>query len=283
MATPLLSRAEIGLRAPRSRTIRRLGEDTAHYGGPSPWSGVDRSSAARFYATADHARCATIWRAYQAFHMDTRGWQDIAYSSGVCPHGTRYQGRDKDVRTAAQGTTAGNDASHATCYIAGEGDPLTPQAKAAFRDESVRLRGLRKGHRDWKPTACPGTELYRWVHSAQTVPQEDDLDMDKATFKAWLAEGLDEQAIITGIAGGPRPWYGKAFEWIYKGARDAIATRTIVTSIARKVDALDGLDEAEVARQVLDGLDPSAIAAAIPDDIAERVVDEIHARTAPPA
>ena len=245
---------------------------------------VDRSSAARFAATTDHNRCPTIMRAYQAFHMDQRGWQDFAYSSGACPHGVRYEGRGKDVRTAAQGTTVGNDTSHATCYLAGDGDPLTDGAKRAFADESARLDGLRRGHRDWKPTACPGDPLYAWVHGGQpTTPTtpEDDLDMDKATFKAWVAEALDDQALITGIAGGPRPWYGKAFRWIYDGARDAIATRTIVTSIAAKVDALDDIDEAEVARRVLDGLDPEAIAAAIPDDIAERVVDEIHARTAP--
>lgn len=145
--------------------------DTAHYGGPSPWgSGVDRSSAVRFHATADHNRCATIVRAYQAFHMDSRGWADIAYSSLVCPHGHRYEGRGLDARTAAQGTNIGNNTSHATCYIAGDGDPLTPQAMAAYVDESHRLRGLKKGHRDWKPTACPGDPLYRWVHSGQSAP-----------------------------------------------------------------------------------------------------------------
>lgn len=171
MPTPFHSRSDWGARPARYETHRYLGEDTAHYGGPSPWgSNVDRSSAARFYATADHNRCATIWRAYQAFHLDSRGWADIAYSSGVCPHGHRYEGRGPDVRTAAQGTTAGNNASHATCYIAGAGDPLTDQAKAAFADESRRLRGLRKGHRDWKSTACPGDPLYRWVHSGLSVP-----------------------------------------------------------------------------------------------------------------
>jgi hypothetical protein len=102
--------------------------------------------------------------------MDAKGWQDIAYSSLVCPHGTRYEGRGHDVRTAANGTTAGNDASHATCYIAGDDDPLTEQAKAGFADESVRLDGLHKGHRDWKPTACPGDPLHNWVHDGQHVP-----------------------------------------------------------------------------------------------------------------
>jgi hypothetical protein len=107
--------------------------------------------------------------------------------------------------------------------------------------------------------------------------QEDDF-VDKATFIKWFDEAIDRHAEIHGIAGGPRPWYGRTIEWIYKGARDAIATRAIVTSIAAKLDALTDVDEGEVARLVLDGLDPAAIAAAIPADLADQVADELASR-----
>lgn len=173
MASPLVSRAAAGLRPPARVTAAALHQDTAHWGGPSPWTGggIDRSSAARFAATTDHARCATIWRAWQAFHMGPeRGWSDIAYSSGVCPHGWRYEGRGPRVRTAANGTNPGNSNSHATCYIGGQGDPLTDQAKRAFRDESARLAGLDRVHSDWKQTDCPGDALRRWVHAGMPVP-----------------------------------------------------------------------------------------------------------------
>lgn len=170
-STPLVSRAGWGARAPLSVTARNLTENTAHYGGPSPWpAGADRSSSARFAASTDHARCPAIVRAYQAFHMDQRGWQDIAYSSLVCPHRTRYEGRGKDVRTAANGTTTGNNVSHATCYIAGDGDPLTDGAKWAYLDEHVRLEGLDKVHSDWKSTACPGAPLRAWVKAGHPAP-----------------------------------------------------------------------------------------------------------------
>ncbi len=219
MGTPLVSRAAAGLRPPRSVTRRDLTENTAHYGGPSPWSASsDRSTPARFAATTDHNRCASIWRAWQAYHMDVKGWQDIAYSSGVCPHGTRYEGRGHDVRTAANGTTAGNSASHATCYIAGDGDPLTDEAKAGFADERVRLEGLDKGHRDWKPTKCPGDDLYGWVHGGQpvpspprpTVPQEDD-DMrivkcfeDQSAARRWLLVTGSVYSVLTKEPKGDR-------------------------------------------------------------------------------
>jgi hypothetical protein len=181
-------------------TRRDLTEDTAHWGGPSPWgAGVDRSTAERFMATCDHNRCATIVRAYQNFHMDSREWQDIAYSSLVCPHGHRYEGRGHDVRTAANGTTAGNNVSHATCYIAGTGDPFTDAAKLAYADESNRLDGLTKGHRDWKLTECPGDKVYAWVHGGQPLPAtppEDDMPYTKAELLELIETGVENALAV---------------------------------------------------------------------------------------
>jgi hypothetical protein len=137
---------------------------TIHYGGPSPWgSGVDRSSAARFQASADHRRCASILRAYQAYHLDTRGWCDLAYNAAVCPHGVRYEGRGPGVRSGAQGTNEGNRRSYAVVGLWGSGDPLTVAAKRAFYDEASRFGfPLKWGHRDWKSTSCPGDPAYGW-------------------------------------------------------------------------------------------------------------------------
>jgi hypothetical protein len=170
-STPFHSRAAWGARPPRSRTSIRSPEGTTlHYGGPSPWTGVDRSSWARFVATADHARCPTIMRAYQRFHLDTRGWADFAYSSGDCPHGHRYEGRGPGIRTAAQGTTAGNDRSYAVCLLIGDGDPITDPAKFAALDEGRRLARLRWGHRHWKVTLCPGAPAFAWVTAGFPAP-----------------------------------------------------------------------------------------------------------------
>ena len=164
MATPFLTRAALELRPPRAITALLTAEGiTAHYAGPSPWGKVDRSSAARFEATTDHARCATIWRAWQAFHMNDRGWSDIAYNSGICPHGWRLEGRGIGVRSAANGTSAGNRRSYAFCYLGGEGDPLTDPAREAFLDEAARYGvPLRWEHRDWKSTQCAGPAIRAW-------------------------------------------------------------------------------------------------------------------------
>lgn len=151
--TQFVTRAEAGLRAPSgSYSVIAPEGITVHYGGPSPWAGP-----------ADHARCASIWRAWQAFHIDERGWVDIAYTSGVCPHGARYEGRPSSSRTAAQGTHEGNRRSLAVVYIAGVGDPLTDEARWGFLDEAHRLGvPLRWVHSDWHATACPGDGLRQW-------------------------------------------------------------------------------------------------------------------------
>jgi len=64
-----LSRADLGLRPPRSRSLNihpAKGGCTLHWGGAG--SRID-----------DHGDCERIWKAWQDFHMDTRGWVDIAY------------------------------------------------------------------------------------------------------------------------------------------------------------------------------------------------------------
>lgn len=171
--TGFVTRSGWGARAPVcfSTNIRPEGI-TVHYGGPSPWGdAVDRSTADAFQATAAHARCPSILRAYQAYHLDTQGWCDLAYTSAVCPHGTRYEGRGPGRRTGANGTNDGNLRSYATVYIAGSGDPLTDAAKQGFLDEADRLgQPLRWSHLQWKSTACPGNPLDGWRRAGFPPP-----------------------------------------------------------------------------------------------------------------
>ena len=91
----LVTRAQWGARPPENRTalVRHDQLGTAvHYSG----SDADEQ--------ADHANCARRVRAIQDFHLDGRGWADIAYSYVACKHGYIYEGRGRGIRTAAQGT-----------------------------------------------------------------------------------------------------------------------------------------------------------------------------------
>src|SRR5690606_23826738 len=104
------SRATVGLRAPTSRPrfpgpLRGM---TAHWHGP-----------AMKLAGRPHAECRAGCGGIQTFHMDSDGWADVAYSFAVCHHAVAMEGRGTGVRTAANGTNAGNDTWLACIFLVG--------------------------------------------------------------------------------------------------------------------------------------------------------------------
>jgi len=148
-----VSRAEWGARwASSSTSITPVGV-AVHWEGPH-------------MGTPTHDRCAGIVRGFQAFHMDTNGWADIAYSAVVCPHGYVFEGRGRGHRTAANGSNDGNQRFYAVCFMGGEGDVFTDEARDGINDAIDWLGGGQiTGHRDHTDTACPGDEIYAWVQA----------------------------------------------------------------------------------------------------------------------
>lgn len=178
-----VTRAQAGLRSPRSvsRNIDpERGGVGVHYGGP-------RQAAAE--PRADHALCTRTWRAWQAYHMDTHGWSDIAYTGGFCNHGFAYAGRGVGIRTAANGTNSGNQYFYAATWIGGEGQTPTAQALDAADWWITTLRSggagsLVKPHRWFKSTGCPGDPLVGYAGTRDnrpiptiTVPTQEDDDV----------------------------------------------------------------------------------------------------------
>lgn len=177
-----VTRAEWGARPPKSTPSAISSEGTTgHWEGGGIWGGV----------IGDHARCASIVRAIQAYHMDHQGWTDIAYNSLSCPHEYVFEGRGPGRRSAANGTNTANSRSAVDCYIGGVGDPFPVEAKNGMLDAAEYLNGeLKWGHRDWFSTQCPGDEIYEWIHSSpqrwsDTITEE--LTMDAVgTIGEWL-------------------------------------------------------------------------------------------------
>lgn len=161
MTATVVTRAQAGLPPLPSGVSTNITPqgDTVHYGGGSPWGGKVRVAG-----DADHNRCASIWRAWRDYHVNGNKWADIAYSHGVCPHGFVFEGRGKGRRTAANGTNDGNQRSYAICYIAGDGDHFTEEARRAYHDAAGMLgQPLRWKHKDWLSTGCPGRLGDEWV------------------------------------------------------------------------------------------------------------------------
>jgi N-acetylmuramoyl-L-alanine amidase len=159
----LVRRREWGAALPRGRDA--LWPDAAR-GVAVHYSGMDADEQAQ------HANCASRVRGIQRYHMQEKGWLDIAYSHLVCRHGYVFVGRGYGIRTAANGTREANDHYFAICFLgndsAGRAD-LTREARHALgeliRDYQRRYpRALRvRPHSAFVRTDCPGLELRAYI------------------------------------------------------------------------------------------------------------------------
>lgn len=166
MSINLVTRRQCGLRPARSaKRFAPSKASTVH------WMGPTTTVAGR--TTWGHDKCPGLVRGIQNFHMDGQGWSDIAYNFLVCPHGVVFEGRGLNVRSAANGTNAGNSTSHAICALAGEGNPFSESEKKALRDardfidRGSSAPGGLMCHSDHKSTACPGDARRNWVRGGQ--------------------------------------------------------------------------------------------------------------------
>lgn len=164
MTLKLVPRSQWGARPPRYRNVGNLdNESTCHWNGPT--------ITVKGRKVWDHSYCAGLVRGIQNFHMDGRGWSDIAYNFVECPHGYTFEGRGINIINGANGTNFGNRTSHAICCLAGEGNGFPEAEKVGFKacvrhiSEKSNAPNKCKGHRDHKATACPGDVRYRWVHA----------------------------------------------------------------------------------------------------------------------
>ncbi|RJL34010.1 hypothetical protein [Bailinhaonella thermotolerans] len=113
----------------------------------------------------------------------------------VCRHGYTFEGRWLGRRTAANGTTAGNDDWYAVCALMGDGDKVTPEMLAGIRStvEYLWSKGARdrvNGHRDHISTSCPGGALYKWVRAG--MPADGDGEEDDMPHILSLTAGRDQ-------------------------------------------------------------------------------------------
>lgn len=118
-------------------------------------------------AGKSHTACRTYWKDTRNFHLGPeRGWRDIGYSYGVCPHGVVMEGRGFGKEQAAQ--PGGNTTWTSCTFMTGDHERPTAVALEAWKEFRAWLRGKGvaaavKGHRDFISTSCPGGPLYAMV------------------------------------------------------------------------------------------------------------------------
>ena len=147
---------------------------------------------------ADHNNCARRVKGVQNFHMDARGWNDIAYNYLVCKHGYVFEGRGFGVYSAATGKD--NNHTIAVCFLGDDTrnrDDVTMAGRVALQDAANMIviranKTLRfKGHRDFSATTCPGDEIYAFIKALTSRPVSPENPHNFFTWARWY-RGHDE-------------------------------------------------------------------------------------------
>ncbi len=116
----------------------------------------------------------------QNFHMDDRGWCDIAYSyvvvqpRGIFKRPLIFRGRGFDAVPASQeGFNTGNVS---VCVVADSNDRIKRATGRALAYIVRRCPARNvKGHRDVNSTDCPGDRLYSHVRTLNTLARKPKL------------------------------------------------------------------------------------------------------------
>lgn len=111
-------------------------------------------------------------RQHQRFHIDDRGWEDLAYHFIVDANGHVYEGRP----VTAVGDTGTNYDPTGHFLVCAEGDfnrQSIPAAQVAAVVDVLAWGAVNfgvdastiRGHRDWAFTSCPGDGFYPMISS----------------------------------------------------------------------------------------------------------------------
>jgi len=167
-----LPRSAWGARPPEGKTelVRSEVEGTAiHYPGSGP---IDAAGDAGFL------RVASALRSWQNYHMDDRGWSDIAYQIAVDQAGRAWTLRGLNIRSGANGNADVNRRYGAILLVIGTDEPLSAALKAT-------TRGVVADFRRWYPagtaiephsavrpdgTLCPGNQARAAIARGELDP-----------------------------------------------------------------------------------------------------------------
>jgi N-acetylmuramoyl-L-alanine amidase len=190
MAVVIVSRAEWDARAPKRRSQITT---------PSPRLWI--------HHTAGSEHGAAGMRSIQNFHMDEKGYADIAYSFVVDnADGTIFGGRGNGIEGAH--TFGDNRRSHAICVM-GHFDNIQPSDLAIASVVALARHGREQGW--WVPTChghreaphasthCPGAHLFSRLGEIRTkvggpgavaaaVPEPEEADVTEDELRAVVRE-----------------------------------------------------------------------------------------------
>lgn len=198
-------------------------------------------------ADRPHSMCLAYWRRTRAFHVGpARGWADIGYSFGACPHGFVFEGRGLDRVQAAQ--PGGNSSWYSVTLMSGPGETPTAEQVDAVRQLRAWLmsKGVGpkvRGHRDFYSTSCPGDRLYALVRNGTFTRSPSEGDDDVSAKDIWV----HELKVPFGSAENPSWQAGNLLVNVAKWTREieakldgqTIAIRELAAALAQRDGAVD--------------------------------------------
>lgn len=186
-----LPRSAWGARPTRGSTglVRDQVEGTALH-----WPGMAKPISTQ-------AGVASALRGWQDYHMDVRGWSDIAYQVAVDQAGRAWTLRGLNIRSGANGDADVNRRFGAILLVLAPGEQPSAAMKktvqgvvADFRRWFPKGTAI-KGHRDVRPdpTDCPGPLAYAAIKHGDFTPSTSaapakDLDMTDSQYDALMNE-----------------------------------------------------------------------------------------------
>lgn len=131
---------------------------------------------------------AAALRGWQNFHMDGRGYSDIAYQIAIDQDGNRYELRGLPTQSGANGDADVNERFGAVLLVLAPGEAISEEMAAEARRVVADHRAIFPnshrvvGHGDIRPepTACPGPIALAAIRAGRfdpTTAPKDWLDM----------------------------------------------------------------------------------------------------------
>lgn len=176
---------------PGTLTVSRVEGAVIH------WPGTGSTSVIH-----SKAAVASALRGWQNYHMDTRGWSDIAYQVAVDQAGRAWTLRGLRTQSGANGNNDLNERYGAILLVLVTGEQPTAALKATTRAVIADFRHLYprgtaiRPHSAVRPggTDCPGPAARAAIARGEFTPGhvEDDLPYTQAQLRAMMQAEIEE-------------------------------------------------------------------------------------------
>lgn len=179
--TEWITRAQIGLRPRDGGGVALRTADVD--GWVLHWPGM--ASPINAVGDAGFRRVCSALRGWQNYHMDVRGWSDIAYMGAVDQEGRKYTLRGINIKSGANGDNDVNTRFGAFLLVLAPGEKpsakMVATAKEIGAEFCARFSGARLkpyGHQDVRPrnsqgektTDCPGPIAEAAINAGTFTP-----------------------------------------------------------------------------------------------------------------